>query len=247
MAEAKLAKHGTVAPALVGSNPTCHLLNNGMHYLIYQITHIASGKIYIGKHQTNDPNDGYMGSGKHITRAIRKYGIDAFQKIILFSFSSEDEMNNKERELVTEDFCARDDTYNICSGGSGGFGYINRTGLNGAYHNYPGKALDLKKASKEGRAKIDQLRKNSEYVIWFRNNVLNGVRNHYTTHPGKWVGKKHSKASKLKMSLAKRGKCTGRANNRFGAAWYTNGSENKSLKPTDIVPSGWYRGRVMRK
>ena len=96
-----------------------------MIYTIYQITNLIDGKIYIGKHQTKDVNDGYMGSGKFIRRAIAKHGIESFKKEILFQFDNERDMNTKEAELVTEEFCLREDTYNLCVGGNGGFSYIN--------------------------------------------------------------------------------------------------------------------------
>ena len=98
-----------------------------MFYTVYRITNQTNGKIYIGKHQTNDLNDGYMGSGKHIINAIEKYGIDNFEKEILFKFDNEAEMNAKEAELVTDEFCLREDTYNLCPGGKGGWGYVNNS------------------------------------------------------------------------------------------------------------------------
>lgn len=96
-----------------------------MKYTIYQITNLIDDKIYIGKHQTNNINDNYMGSGKFLKYAQSKYGLENFVKEILFVFDSEEEMNAKEAELVTEEFCLREDTYNICIGGHGGFSYIN--------------------------------------------------------------------------------------------------------------------------
>ena len=72
-----------------------------------------------------------MGSGKLITRAIKKYGIENFEKKILFIFETENEMNAKEAELVTEEFVKEDSNYNLCPGGKGGFGYLNSDeGLN---------------------------------------------------------------------------------------------------------------------
>jgi len=96
-----------------------------MLYTIYRVTHLESGKYYIGKHQTRDPNDGYMGSGQLVRRAVKKHGLSAFKKEVLHVFETESEMNAKEAELVTEEFCARDDTYNLCPGGQGGWGYVN--------------------------------------------------------------------------------------------------------------------------
>lgn len=94
-----------------------------MYYTVYKITNLISGKVYVGKHQTKDVDDGYMGSGGLIRQAIKKHGIINFKKEILFVFDNATEMNTKERELVTEAFCKSADTYNMAKGGSGG-GYV---------------------------------------------------------------------------------------------------------------------------
>ena len=96
-----------------------------MFYLIYKITNLINGKIYIGSHKTMDVNDSYMGSGKYLIHAQRKYGIENFTKEILFIFDDPIKMYEKEAELVNDDFLSEESTYNLKRGGFGGFDYIN--------------------------------------------------------------------------------------------------------------------------
>lgn len=96
-----------------------------VYYTIYKITNSLNGKTYIGKHQTKQLDDSYMGSGKLIKRAVDKYGVDNFSKELLHVFDNEEEMNAKEQELVTQDVVESEQTYNLCVGGQGGFSHIN--------------------------------------------------------------------------------------------------------------------------
>jgi group I intron endonuclease len=96
-----------------------------MFYTVYKIINKVNNKFYIGVHATKNMDDSYMGSGKLIKKAIAKYGIDNFQKEILFVFDNESEMLEKEKELVV----LSEMSYNLCEGGKGGFGYINRSSI----------------------------------------------------------------------------------------------------------------------
>lgn len=91
-----------------------------MHYLVYQTTNLINQKIYIGIHKTKKIEDGYLGSGFQLTKAIKKYGRENFERIILFNFDNKEEMIAKEKELVNEEFIVREDVYNVSLGGSGG-------------------------------------------------------------------------------------------------------------------------------
>jgi hypothetical protein len=102
-----------------------------MFYTIYKTTNLVNGKYYIGKHQTKNLRDGYIGSGKYLKRAIEKYGKDSFVTDILYVFDEEWKMNLAEKILVTID---QETCYNLCSGGKGGFGYINDNSMNNKNH-----------------------------------------------------------------------------------------------------------------
>lgn len=133
-----------------------------MYYYIYRITNTDNNKIYIGVHKTHNLNDGYMGSGKIIRNAIEKYGIDNFKKDILEFFETYEEALQKEKEIVTDEFLLREDTYNLRRGGTGGFDYINKNDLNGNKKNPKyGKTNHFygKSHSKEVKEKLANLAK----------------------------------------------------------------------------------------
>ena len=84
---------------------------------IYKITNLLNNKIYIGKHSTNNINDGYMGSGKIIKQAIKKYGIENFIKEYLAFCDTESKLNWFEKFYIKKyDSTNNDIGYNLtCS------------------------------------------------------------------------------------------------------------------------------------
>lgn len=104
--------------------------------------------IYIGKHQTANLDDGYMGSGKMLLQAITEHGIENFNKEILFVFDNEAEMNAKEKEIVNRNFVNEHTNYNLCVGGFGGWSYVNKEGLGG----FGGRTHSTKSRQKIGIA-----------------------------------------------------------------------------------------------
>ena len=190
--------------------------------------------IYIGKHKTENPNDDYMGSSRRLKEDIVRYGIENFKKEILFDYDNYQDMNDKERELVNEDFVNRSDTYNLNLGGSGGWFECNKRGENNKSKQYL-IASEKCKIDPTFRKKMCE-------------NISKGLREFIKEHPDFQKGKKnnmfgrrHSDESKAKMSEKRLGKL----NSSYGTFWITNESIQKNMKWKDhsSIPSGWRLGR----
>jgi len=214
-----------------------------MFYIIYKITNKLDGKIYIGKHQTKDLHDGYMGSGKLLRYAINKYGLENFTKEILFQFDNEADMNAKEGELVTEEFVKEDTNYNLCPGGNGGFGHININKLNVTIDEQRKRNPEIIKiaAINGGKAKKLLMENDAEYREKCIAAQSNGLKEYFKTNRGTFTGKSHTEETKNKLRKPKN---QGAKNSQFGTMWITNGKENKKIKKDSIIPVDWYRGRV---
>lgn len=90
---------------------------------IYKITNQINGKIYIGKHSTDNLDDGYMGSGILICKAEQKYGIENFTKEYLAFCDTEEKLNWFEKFYIKK-YKAREVGYNLTDGGDGHLGFI---------------------------------------------------------------------------------------------------------------------------
>ena len=93
-----------------------------MVYYIYKVTNLTNNKYYIGKRQYDGliENDIYLGSGKLIKMAIKKYGRKSFSKDILHICSTLEELNLREKEIITEEIINDIMSYNLALGGGGG-------------------------------------------------------------------------------------------------------------------------------
>ena len=87
--------------------------------IIYKTTNLLNNKWYIGKHNGNDPY--YLGSGKLLTRAINKYGVDNFKKEILEECTNIKQLNDREKHWIRITDAVNDPmSYNLAAGGDGG-------------------------------------------------------------------------------------------------------------------------------
>jgi hypothetical protein len=139
-----------------------------MFYYLYEIKNLINDKIYVGVHKTKSMDDGYMGSGKIIRSAIKKYGIENFTKTIIETFESSSDMFEKELETVNNDFLLRTDVYNLRRGGAGGFDYINSNPYIKA-KSYNNRTLESV-ANISAAAKLNIVQTNIKNIIKWKNN-----------------------------------------------------------------------------
>jgi group I intron endonuclease len=84
--------------------------------VVYVTINKINGKKYVGQDSFNNPN--YVGSGKLLKIAIKKYGIDQFEKQILCHCKSKEEVDLMEKFWIKE-LNTIENGYNIMPGGKG--------------------------------------------------------------------------------------------------------------------------------
>lgn len=92
-----------------------------MYGYIYKTTCLITNKIYIGKHKSEVfVGTKYLGSGKHLTNAVKLYGKENFYIELLCECNSLCELNNKEKFYIKMfNSRNRDIGMNISIGGDG--------------------------------------------------------------------------------------------------------------------------------
>ena len=158
-------------------------------YGIYKVTNKVNGKMYIGQHITDDLDDGYLGSGTIIRRAVEKYGEECFTKEWLEFTDNKADLDYLERMYVDEEWLARPDTYNLKLGGMGG----TARGENAPWYG--------KKMSIELRQKMSEAHKGQKpwcagkkMSLWIRRKLSEAHK-----------GKKRTEEAKAKTSMSLKG------------------------------------------
>ena len=88
-----------------------------MYYIIYETTNLLNNKKYRGLHKCKSLDDGYLGSGKAFSDALKKYGKENFKREILEFCNDRDHMIEREKFWVDKNWVKRQDTYNMIQGG----------------------------------------------------------------------------------------------------------------------------------
>lgn len=215
-----------------------------MYYYCYQITNKLNNKIYIGVHKTKNVDDEYMGSGKQLLRAIKKYGIENFKKTIISNFNSEHEMFDFEQNIVNEIFLKRKDVYNLKIGGFGGW-TKNHTRFKGKKHTKESKEKIGNKSknriiANKTRIKLSKLATGRKMKEETKKKISKSLR-----------GSKKTEETKRKMSLANLGKKYPERDkkiykNRPKRYWISNDCLCKSMLLSNIeqyLKNGWIEGR----
>lgn len=210
---------------------------------IYRITNLINGKTYIGQRTPNCENiedDNYYGSGKLIKLAEQKYGISNFRKdIIVSGLYTKVEIDKLEIEYILKEKELGHSEYNISTGGQQG-GNMGEDWL-----------LQVKIANQQEPHKeklklafVNFKQNNPERWKEIQRERLEAIMIDRANNPDKYktfLGKKHSDATKQKMSeAALKQDRTGNKNGSFGKHWFTNGKENIKC---ESCPEGFYPGR----
>jgi group I intron endonuclease len=94
--------------------------------IVYKTTNLANDKIYIGKDKHN--NTKYLGSGKRLAQAIKKYGKEHFIKEVLEYCESESHMCQQEKYWISYYKSYNSNIgYNLTRGGDGGDTFTGRS------------------------------------------------------------------------------------------------------------------------
>lgn len=198
-------------------------------YYIYLTINKINGKKYIGKHY-GYLDDNYIGSGKNLLSAVKKYGKENFEKeVLLISQNEEDNCQNE--KMIIKLFNAVDskEFYNIAEGGEGGnliagFSKEEKDNYRKKLSYYCKNIRDNSVYRTEGfRKAISAVTSGSNNGMYQKHHTEESKQKMSMTKKGMYVGeknpmygKKHTEESKKKISEKKQGKYSGENNPMFG-------------------------------
>lgn len=220
------------------------------YYLVYKLTNLVNGKIYIGCHITKNVDDGYMGSGRRIGYAKKKYGVESFKKEILKTYDTAEEMLAEEARLVNEEFLGRDDVYNLACGGKGSWFYVNQN-MTAEQRTNAGKVGAFSKFTFEQRSNTSKLHQTSWRYAWDKDKVKMELIARRSIKLATIAATSQISKEKRKATLQKIAHQQGQKNSQFGTCWIFNEILKISKKinindKSNYLKDGWKLGRKIK-
>lgn len=192
---------------------------------IYITTCKINGKKYIGQKKFNRGWKDYLGSGKILKQAIKLYGKDNFERIIIDKARDEEELNLKEIFWIKFfDAVNSKDYYNIHQGGCGGNTFEGKTEEEKEIFRQKMKILSQgknngmygKHHSEETKKKMSENRDNKNNPSYHTQEFRNKLSIATSGENNGMYGKHHTEDSKKKMSKNRKGKTIGEKNGMYG-------------------------------
>lgn len=182
---------------------------------VYVWTNKLNGKKYVGLHM-GKVDDGYIGSGKLFKSAVEKYGIENFDRQILyFEYETEETLYQKEFDIINEFNAVKDRTFYNATNYDPKYVKFQNGERTRVHTNETKELLRQARtdttASEQTRQKMSESQKNREFT------------------------EEHKK----KLSDSQKGD----KNHQSGKKWYNNGIIDKTFYP-DTQPDGWVLGRI---
>lgn len=215
-------------------------------YLVYKTTNKSNGKYYIGKHKCQSLDDGYLGSGTLLKRAIEKYGRDNFEREVLATFPTEQQSFEYERTIVTEALMDDPNCYNMRTGGDGGF----TRKLPPGAHDGENNPMWGKRHSEETKRLLSEKAKQRPPMgAEQRKAVGDRARGHIKSDAER--AKRRASLKKYANNRTPEHKAAIKAmlqeRNKRPKKWFNNGVEERLIVDNlHEVPDGWVRGRAPR-
>ena len=131
---------------------------------IYKTTNLINGKIYIGlSTKTVEESIGYYGSGKLISKALKKWGKENFTKEIIESGIDDYETLCKLEIYYIEYYNSINEGYNITRGGGGTIGHKHTKEAKQKISNYlsnqPKEVLEKRASSNTGKVRSEDVKR----------------------------------------------------------------------------------------
>lgn len=167
-----------------------------VHY-VYEIQNTLNNATYTGMTSKSTLETPYMGSGKWLKLAQKKYGIQNFTKRILVVCISREHAADVERELIGDQW-QNDDNYNMCPGGGNPTKGLKCTEESKRKMSEARRGKKFGPRSEETRRKIGNAnrRKHKPHSEETRRKISESMRG----KPGPNLGKKMSDETRLKLS-----------------------------------------------